>query len=159
MTIWERFKIFKRRSYPFQTFIFVLVSHSTVILALPFYLFSENIPLRSISEGPKTTSLLLLVIIAPIWETLVYQHVIFKLLQLWSVTKKKYLLYIIISSAVFGLAHNYSTRYVFSAFLSGLLYSFIYFFYHKNTSKAIGSTALIHSLRNLTAFLVRSYLI
>ena len=104
------------------------------------------------TNGPNTTSWILVIILAPILETFFNQYLPFKLFQNFTWTRNKYGLYILTSAIVFGLGHTYSLRYMIFAFSLGLILGYTYFFYSKTPKTAFWSTTLIHSLRNGFAF-------
>ena len=116
---------------------------------------ATNILIGENTEGPDmdVSSWFLGIILAPILETFINQHLPFKLMQKWSWTKNKYGLYILVSAIVFGLLHTYSLQYMIFAFSGGLILAYMYFFYSKTPGKSFGSTTLIHAIKNSVAVL------
>lgn len=144
--------LLKREPYWLQIVIFFLGSIVVTILSAPFIYFTEQVTEKG-NPGPDTKLFVTILLVAPVLETYFNQHLIFKIMQYWSATKKKYGLYIILSSLIFGILHTYSAKYVVYAFTVGLTLSYIYFFYCKNPKKAFWSTALVHFLRNSLAYI------
>ena len=142
----------KRKPYWIQMGIFYLSCFLIVFSVLPFILLTEVLVGES-TEGPDLSSWFLVIILAPILETLINQHLPFKLMQKWSWTRNKYGLYIIVSALVFGLSHTYSLQYMIFAFSGGLILGYMYFFYSKTPRKSFWSTTLIHALKNSVAIL------
>ncbi len=110
---------------------------------------------------PKTSSLgyvfqnfyeefILVVIIAPIIETYLFQHLLIKIIEL-KLNKRNLILPI--CSIVFGLLHLYNLVYFFKACISGFLYSFLYLSIREKKSNPIYYVFLCHSVYNLTGFL------
>jgi hypothetical protein len=106
------------------------------------------------TNGPNTTSWILVIILAPILETFFNQYLPFKLFQNFTWTRNKYGLYIFSSAIVFGFMHTYSLQYMIFAFSVGLVLGYTYFFYSKAPNKAFWSTTLIHALRNSFVMLI-----
>jgi hypothetical protein len=113
---------------------------------LPLLFLADN-PSDS-TNGPNMSSWILVIVLAPILETLLNQYLPFWLIQKWSWTRNKYGLYIFASAIVFGLCHTYSLQYMIFAFSVGIILGYTYFFYSKTPKTAFWSTTLIHSLRN-----------
>ena len=150
--VWRMTLKLKRKPYWFQIVTFYFSSFLIVLCVMPL-LFLADIPSES-TNGPNVSSWILIIVLAPIVETLLNQYLPFLLIQKWSLTRNKYGLYIFTSAIVFGLCHTYSLRYMIFAFSVGLILGYTYFFYSKTPKIAFWSTTLIHSLRNgLTFFL------
>lgn len=91
-------------------------------------------------------------IIVPFFETYLFQY-----LPIWLLRKvcKNMLIPIYISAIVFGCLHTYSFAYVVYAFLMGLIFAFGFSAYcrKKEYKVAYMSIVLVHSIRNLIAFI------
>lgn len=85
---------------------------------------------------------------APLYETLVYQFLFYKIFNKYFTVGKCWL---IISSALFGLAHFYSLNYITMTFFLGILLNLFYIYYMKkyNPKTAYWSVVAIHFLNNL----------
>ncbi|EPY2285022.1 CPBP family glutamic-type intramembrane protease [Clostridium sporogenes] len=95
------------------------------------------------------------VIIAPLWETLIYQMGVIKLFSLNKKIKNNKLILIIISSIFFGLAHvGYSILYFFYGFMIGITLAYSFIVYEEKENSGFWVTAIIHSLMNLTTFVI-----
>lgn len=149
---WRMTLKLKRMPYWAQMSIFFVSSFLIVLSVIPFIALTFVLEGES-TEGPDLSSWFFLIILIPILETFIHQHLPFKLMQSWSWAKNKYGLYIIVSAIVFGLIHTYSLQYMIFAFSVGLILGYMYFFYSKTPRKSFWSTTLIHALRNLVAFL------
>ncbi|MBW8333661.1 MAG: CPBP family intramembrane metalloprotease [Prolixibacteraceae bacterium] len=150
--LWRMTLKLKRKPYWIQMCIFFVSSFLIVLSVIPFIALSFVLEGES-TEGPDSSSWFLIIILVPILETFIHQHLPFKLMQNWSWAKNKYGLYILVSAIVFGLVHTYSFQYIIFAFSVGLILAYMYFFYSKNPRISFWSTTLIHALRNLIAFL------
>lgn len=149
---WRMTLKLKRKPYWIQMCIFYLSCFLIALIVSPFIILAD-LTVGESTEGPELSSFFLVVILVPILETLVNQHLPFKLMQRWSWTKNKYGLYILVSAIVFGLFHSYSLQYIIFAFSGGLILGYAYFFYSKTPRKSFWSTTLIHALKNSGAIL------
>ena len=143
----------KRKPYWVQMSIFYFSSFLIVISVLPFIIMTD-IMVGENTEGPDLSSWFIIIILVPILETFINQHLPFRLMQKWSWTKNKYGLYILISAIAFGLIHTYSLQYMIFGFSVGLILAYMYFFYSKTPMRSFWSTTLIHGLRNSFVFLM-----
>jgi membrane protease YdiL (CAAX protease family) len=150
--IWRLNRFFLKGPFAYQLFKLYLLSLIVPLAFFPlFYLvekvFGEN------NAGPDLSKWFLAIVIAPVVETLLFQHSIFKLLQKNEYTRGKAAVYIIFSALLFGLSHTYSFYYIVAAFAGGLVLAYTYYLYH-NAKKAFWTTTCIHSLHNITAVLI-----
>lgn len=88
----------------------------------------------------------LVVLVAPLLETFLAQHLFFKYL---SDRLNKWVI-VVLSALFFAAFHHYNVGYVFYAFLSGLLLSTSYAL--RLRANAFVCTALIHSVHNFIGF-------
>ncbi|NFN86357.1 CPBP family intramembrane metalloprotease [Clostridium sporogenes] len=95
------------------------------------------------------------VIIAPLEETLIYQMGVIKLFSLNKKIKNNKLILIIISAIFFGLAHAYSILYIFYGFIIGIPLAYSFIVYEEKEKSGFWVTVIIHSLMNLTTFVIR----
>jgi hypothetical protein len=145
----------KLKRKPFLIQFLILFSLSIIIVAsvLPF-IFLTDLTIGENNTKPEFKYFISAAVIIPILESLLNQYLPFILMQKWSLTKRKYGLYIIISAIIFGLCHCYSIQYMIFAFSLGLILGYTYYFYSKTPKIAFWSITLIHSLRNSIAFLL-----
>ena len=110
----------------------------------------------SLTDNPVVTeslvgNFILMVIIAPLIETLIYQ---FAIIEIGFRLKFHPLLSIIISALAFGLSHHYNIVYVLITTVSGFIYAYYYTALRpQNYTNRFVLVALLHSLFNLIAFL------
>lgn len=150
--LWKLTLRLKRKSYLTQISIFYLSSFAIVLFVLPFIYLTDK-TLEENSNGPEAGAWIATVLVAPFFETFLFQRLPFNLMQNWSLTKNKYGLYILVSSAIFGLCHDYSLQYMIITFAGGLVLAYTYFFYCKTPNVAFWTTVLIHGLRNSMAII------
>lgn len=107
----------------------------------------------SLDEYPAVFKIILLVIIAPLFETALFNILPIKLLQLLFKSK---IIIILLASIVFALIHYYSLVYMIMTYLGALgLNTFYIVTEHKKGRLAsFGLTTLLHSVYNLIGFLV-----
>lgn len=146
------------RNYPTQLLIFLLAGYATIILLIPIAAVLEMYGfVQQMIEPPNPANLEelpLAVIIAPIIETLIFQHLVFLIFRKWIPIKNKYFWAIIVSSVLFGLMHKHNVIYIIFAFLQGITSGYCYYFYKRNLVKAFWSTAVVHAANNSVAVLV-----
>ncbi|SCC53105.1 Uncharacterized protein BC05F1_04215 [Bacillus wiedmannii] len=140
----------------FLLFFFLLGSFLFVI---PLDLFLPEIQKKPITEAPLILQVLLGVLAAPIYETVVFQVFLFWLLSWIPYIKNRDYLIILIASIIFGLNHRYGITYIVGTTIIGLLYNYAYWVYKKKNEKyqvtmsAFGVVFLIHLLHNSIAFI------
>lgn len=116
-----------------------------------FNLTNEPITKGMFEFGNVYAAFFTIVIVAPIVETYLTQHLFFKnlagRLPQWVI--------ILFSGMVFGLLHHYNIGYVLYAIPSGLLLSMSYAF--RLHSNPFVCTTLIHAVYNLICFVVNNW--
>ncbi len=146
------------KSYPVQLLLFLLAGYATMIALIPIAAVLEmSGAVQQLIEPPNPSNLEelpLAVIIAPIIETLIFQHLVFLIFRKWIHIKNKYGWAILVSSILFGLGHMYNVIYIIFAFLQGLTLAYCYYFYKRNIVKAFWSTAIVHAIHNGMVVLV-----
>lgn len=144
-------------SKPKFIFTILLLNFIISVLFIPIEIFYE-IYVGSMG-GPDIKNLKILfisgVIIAPLEETLIYQMGVIKLFSLNKKIKNNKLILIIISAIFFGLAHaGYSILYFFYTFIIGITLAYSFIVYEEKEKSGYWVTAMIHSLMNLTTFMI-----
>ncbi|HEB2441911.1 CPBP family intramembrane glutamic endopeptidase [Bacillus thuringiensis] len=128
-------------------------------MVIPLDLFLPEIQKNPITEAPLILQVLLGVLAAPIYETVVFQVFLFWLLSWIPYIKNRDYLIILIASIIFGLNHRYGITYIVGTTIIGLLYNYAYWVYKKKNEKyqvtmsAFGVVFLIHLLHNSIAFI------
>ena len=108
---------------------------------------SNSIPFQS-----KTEEFILVVFIAPILETLIFQY-----LPYFYLNKYRYIYTILISSILFVLAHAYSIIYIIYGFTVGLLFISAYYYSIKKNLSPFLLVAFSHFIYNLFAFCMNNF--
>ncbi len=129
----------------FSTYPIIELLLIALILNISYTLLFSNLFANSFTNAPKYDSLteafFLAVIFGPIIETLLFQSFIIKYSLKFFQNDK--LIAILLSATLFGVAHTYSVPYMAKAFISGLLYAFLFFiFLHKERNPVIYITIL-----------------
>jgi membrane protease YdiL (CAAX protease family) len=121
-----------------------------------FTLFFSLVLFPNHTAGPifktKLEAFILAVIIAPIFETLIFQNWIIN--SVLKKVPKSFLFALFISSFLFGLSHWYSPEYVFVTFISGFLYGTLYLVAYKKIKYPFFPVAIAHSIFNLIGFCI-----
>jgi len=100
---------------------------------------------------------LLVVVLGPLAETIIFQYLPLKACQKWF-SKHKYsiCITIVFASIVFALIHLPRVRNICSAFLSGLIYCFVCFVFMRKKRRPILYTTILHGCYNFIAITVNS---
>ncbi|PGH65438.1 CPBP family intramembrane metalloprotease, partial [Bacillus thuringiensis] len=108
---------------PTISFIFLILLGS-FLFVIPLDLFLPEIQKKPITEAPLILQVLLGVLAAPIYETVVFQVFLFWLLSWIPYIKNRDYLIILIASIIFGLNHQYGITYIVGTTIIGLLYNY-----------------------------------
>jgi hypothetical protein len=133
------------------SFIFFMSLSSYVLtaVALPvLLLIGENHEI-SYSQQSILEALFLLIIIAPIIETIIFQYWVIKISR--KLFKLNDSISILISAIVFGLIHSDSISHQVIAFTSGLILAYSFVIYEKKEFSASLMVIILHAIRNIPA--------
>lgn len=123
-----------------------------------FSVFSDlfDVPLNQGFEDHYTFNekLVLFVIVGPLVETLLLQYVVIEIFKSTKIALKYCCL---LSALVFALLHLYNVFYFLYAFVSGLLFAFLYI-RGKSERNSILLVLIAHTIYNGIAFIMKSYL-
>lgn len=104
--------------------------------------------------GPWYQQLLLLVVLAPLLETLIFQYAIIDFV----LTRFKSPPAAMLTSAIaFGLTHVYSPQYILATFFSGLLFAFLYLVFRFKNQQPVLFVLILHAGYNLFVWLMRMF--
>jgi len=107
---------------------------------------------NKIDDFSQIEKIIVIMIIAPILETLIFQHILYILLK--KIKIKNDIICIIIMSLIFSQVHWYNWLYVIMTFIGGLILNSFYIKINNNTPKySYAITVLFHALFNLYGFL------
>lgn len=107
---------------------------------------------ESFQFGSLMNQIFLLVILAPVLETLIVQYGIID----FTLSKfKSNTLAIILSAIVFGLFHFYSAQYMVATFFSGVLFAFIYLIFKAKNGRPILFVTVLHASYNLFLLIMK----
>jgi CAAX prenyl protease-like protein len=123
-----------------------------VLLMLLFATFwwqdvSGQVQFRSSKE-----QFILVVILAPVFETLIFQY---SIIDMVLIKFKSEGLAILLSALGFSLIHVYSVQYWVATFLSGLLFAFLFLVLSRKNSKPILYITILHAVYNLFVLWMR----
>ncbi|WP_251861352.1 CPBP family glutamic-type intramembrane protease [Clostridium sp. Marseille-Q2269] len=126
----------------------VILSFIISVIFIPITIIYEKYMGAMGGPGTKnlTTLFISIAIIAPLWETLIFQMGIIKLFSLNKKFKSNKLLLMFISAIFFGGDHFYSILYIFYGFTMGLLLAYSFIVYEDKQNSGYWITAIIHSL-------------
>lgn len=105
----------------------------------------------SLADGTKPFNsiyqeILIAIILAPIFETFIFQHLAIKIFKI----KLPLSCACLLSALLFSLLHDYNIYYQISMFLPGLSFALVYCAVGQNRD-GIWATAVLHALFNLVA--------
>lgn len=102
--------------------------------------------------------LVIAVIAAPLFETLIFQSLIIEIIcKIIKRPRRNIYIAIIASALAFALNHTYSVYYVIFTFFVGIIYSLAYYLGRYRKESAIILVFLLHSLDNLLASLYNMF--
>lgn len=124
--------------------------------ALGFFVDIFNIKISkttlSMSKASLIAEFILLLLITPLVETLIFQYAIIKISRKINILKNNNLIIILISAVIFGLEHSYSLSYIIYATIMGIFLAYSFVIYEKKEVSPFWVVCAIHSLRNFTSF-------
>jgi len=117
-----------------------------------------------LADWSKTGEFVIVCIVAPIIETFLFQLLPIYLVLRIPYFKKHYLVPVLVSAACFAAVHHYSVLYILYAFVAGCIYSISFLVFREQVEgrawayiRALGLTALAHSMFNFFGFLFLIY--
>lgn len=114
-----------------------------------YFLFENPI----FEEIPSNELFFMVVVFAPIIETLIFQYLLFSLLIQMRI--KNTLIIVLLMSVAFSIAHWYHLLYLVAAFVNGFFLNYFYVYVNKyrNELIAVLLTIALHASYNLYSFL------
>lgn len=160
----------KARSY--LVFILYFYIASILIFVIPSMFIEEFFNYNIIDNNPisevknKWVFFILILIIAPIIETLIFQIFLIKgffifffiLLENRMNEDKILWISILLSSISFGFLHFYDTFYIIIMFFLGFFWGIAYFFCKKRGSSPFITIASLHFLYNITVYFFEKHI-
>lgn len=104
------------------------------------------------TAGFSVFSVFMVVAVASILETLIYQYGVIRLINILPIFRGKRSVLILLSATAFGLAHWEPIFHVFHTFLLGLLLAYTYVLKMERPREAFWIVTAIHAMRNLISF-------
>ncbi len=154
-------KWFKSENLLFYVFLYLIFSFLVILLPISIYYFVQYLnPTFIFNSSSKPfvnlthsgwSIFIAVVLIAPICETFLFQHIIIKAL----LGKINTVWVIFISSFFFGLSHFYNFFYVLNTFFVGTVLAFAYVNWNGKKQSPFLVVFLIHSLHNLLIFFIK----
>ena len=141
------------RYFWFVFFVYFAFQFITAVIA-------NNLSANSYTKGFKFDSLmeefLIAVIIAPIFETFIFQYLVIETLLN---SKVKPIVCVAISASLFGASHWYNLVYVLVTTVVGLIFGFYYMaLRHQNFANKLVLVGALHALSNTIAFVDNNFL-
>jgi uncharacterized protein len=104
------------------------------------------------AESSQSMQVLLLVVVVPLVETLIFQKLVITLLKKWLSHRRD--LMVLVAAAIFAAFHGYSWSYTIYSFTLGFVFSAAYILRDRPLGFPTTTVVTIHALRNLTYFVV-----
>lgn len=133
--------------------------NSIVFVTIPKFI-DKNITLENPNANYGNTleiidTLITSIILAPLLETLIFQHLIFKLSRFIVKNNRLSLIsFLTISSLSFGLSHFTSLVYILYTIFSGFIFAISYEIFYLKRLKPFWNVALIHAMFNFILFIM-----
>ena len=102
--------------------------------------------------SPDVSLFLSALLLAPIFETLIFQHAYFLLIRRLKI--KWNIIVIFVSAAIFGLMHYYSIGYIVFATSIGFVLMVAYLVFAYRGENAFWSVTLLHAARNSMSLII-----
>lgn len=123
-----------------------------------------NLGMRSSSvisnnDGNILFTLFIVLVLAPLFETLLFQSLLISILRKIPLINQSRLIIISISALLFALMHPFHPLYILHAFIGGSLLAYTYIYFDESESKGFYHTALLHMLLNLITLIVSIILV
>lgn len=143
--------------------VFLLSSFAITLCTAFISYFLENVLHLSVNNNSKpesfsgisnTSKFVFLCLIAPLFETYIFQYAIIKWLSL---TKMKDWVIVLVSSLLFGLSHFYNLLYIVNTFFAGVVLALSFMLWKNKKVDAFWVTAIVHALHNLCILIMSFY--
>jgi membrane protease YdiL (CAAX protease family) len=103
--------------------------------------------------------LLIAVMVAPLFETLLFQSLIIEIIcKIIKRPRKNICIAVIASSLAFALNHTYSISYVIITFFIGIIFALTYYLGRYRKESAILLVFIIHAMYNLSSSLYNMFI-
>ena len=140
------------RSSTAVLFIGGLVLQTAIMLTFALVWWDPGTVMADSFTGWK--QLLLVVVAAPLLETLIFQYaIITSMLN----TVRSTALAVFVSALAFCLTHFYSPQYVVATFCSGILFAILYLVFQQKNNRGFLYVFLIHSIYNFFVFAMKHW--
>ena len=115
--------------------------------------FITNEPNLNFKEG-LVFEFLIIVLFAPIIETLIFQFAVIELVLNYIKQKSTYYIAVLLSGSLFGISHFYNLQYTIYCFIIGIGFALMYLIAKKRKDiNPILLVFLVHSFTNLIGFI------
>lgn len=136
----------------YMTMLSIVVSN---IFAAIGDIMGEDLKGVDFSKYSKTEEFFLVVIFAPLIETLMLQYLVIKGVRYLT---KNIHIQCLVSAVLFSANHNFNVLYMIDAFFIGLILGYTFLIAKIKKSYPFWATFLVHLLINLYVFVTRHYL-
>ncbi len=134
----------------------ILIQYLSVIILSPLIMFFPDNNGAAPFEGNETKLVMFIigVIMAPLFETLIYQKLVIDVCCKIKFFKNRKYIGILISAAIFGSRHKYSPRYMAHMFVIGSIWAYAYTVYKKKKKHPYWVVCCIHAINNFIALML-----
>lgn len=143
-------------------FLYLVGGGVFLILIMPFIV--SQFPYCEVKPTPELITnmmnmgtvpfLVAVVILAPVFETLLFQYLVIKGIRYVLIKLRHNLFWVpvVLSGLLFGLDHRYNLHYLISGIFIGIILAFLYRIFMHRKENEFGIIMLVHSLVNLIVF-------
>lgn len=135
--------------------ILMLLIYNILFSTLLFEIFQVELQTPVLNDLSFAGKIFLIVLVAPLIETIIFQCAAYELLLLLFPRHK--ILALVISALLFALAHAYSEAYIVFIVFPGLVLGLLYITFEKRVLSPIMAVILVHALINLFALIHDSF--
>ncbi|WP_165799102.1 CPBP family glutamic-type intramembrane protease [Sphingobacterium corticibacter] len=116
-------------------------------------MFDESLLRNPIEDNAKCVIFFITLLIAPFFETFIFQYLVFYFGRMF---RQKKITTILLSTLFFALAHQYNLIYFFVTVVAGAYYACTFFYIEKKSSNFTSFlfVSLLHALNNFIAFII-----
>ncbi|WP_099191569.1 CPBP family intramembrane glutamic endopeptidase [Tepidibacter mesophilus] len=134
----------------------ILIQYLSVIILSPLIMIFPDNNGAAPFDGDEAKVVLFIigVIIAPLFETLIYQKIVIDICDKIKFLNNKKYIGILISGAIFGSIHTYSPRYKVHMFVIGSIWAYVYTVYKEKKKHPYWVVCCIHAINNFIALMI-----
>ncbi|CAH2212061.1 CPBP family intramembrane glutamic endopeptidase [Tepidibacter aestuarii] len=134
----------------------ILMQYLSVIIVSPLIMLFPDNNAAAPFDGNEAKEVIFIVgvIMAPLFETLIYQKLIIDICDKIKWFNNRKYIGILASGAIFGSRHTYSPRYIVHMFVIGSIWAYAYTIYKQKKKHPYWVVCCIHAINNFIALMI-----